>query len=420
MSATGPQQTTGGPQRIPTGLLAPAPGPPRTGFQQLAQATADLEPPYAVLDVAALRTNAAALLRRADGTPIRVATKSIRSRALIEAMTMLPGVHGLLAFTLPEALWLARDHDDVVVGYPTVDRAALRALAGDEFLAARITLMIDDVAQLDLIEAVVGTDGPQLRICLELDASLRAAAGRLHVGARRSPVHTPHALADLARAVLARPRFHLVGVMAYEGQIAGVADSQPGLRRFAVRAMQHFSARELAERRAAAVAAVRAIAPLEFVNGGGTGSLELTRQEAAVTEIAAGSGLFGSHLFDHYQRFRPEPAAFFVLSVVRRPSPQHATVLGGGWIASGATGADRQPTPAWPAGLGLVGTEGAGEVQTPLVGPGVATLSVGDRVWFRHAKAGELSEHVDALHLVDGGRLLGAVPTYRGEGHAFL
>jgi D-serine deaminase-like pyridoxal phosphate-dependent protein len=208
--------------------------------------------------------------------------------------------------------------------------------------------------------------------------------------------------------------------MAYEAQIAGVGDNQPGPRKYAVRAMQRLSARELAERRAAAVAAVREVAPLEFVNGGGTGSIETTAAEDAVTEIAAGSGLFGPHLFDHYTRFRPQPAVHFALSVVRRPSPRHATVLGGGWIASGPVGQDRLPVPVWPPGLELVPAEGGGEVQTPLAGEAAGRLRIGDRVWFRHTKAGELCEHVDELYLVADGQVVGTAPTYRGEGKVFL
>jgi D-serine deaminase-like pyridoxal phosphate-dependent protein len=183
--------------------------------------------------------------------------------------------------------------------------------------------------------------------------------------------------------------------------------------------MQRLSAAELAERRAAVVTAVSAEAPLEFVNGGGTGSLERTAAEPAVTEVAAGSGLFGPALFDRYRAFTPRPAALFALSVVRRPGPGMVTVLGGGWIASGSPGADRLPVPVYPAGLRLTGAEGAGEVQTPLSGHAADGLRIGDRVWFRHAKAGELCEHVDALHLVEDGRLRGRVPTYRGEGRSF-
>jgi D-serine deaminase-like pyridoxal phosphate-dependent protein len=187
-----------------------------------------------------------------------------------------------------------------------------------------------------------------------------------------------------------------------------------------VRAMQAKSRVELAERRAVAVAAVRAVAPLEFVNAGGTGSLESSAAEQAVTEVTAGSGLFGSALFDRYRVWRPQPAALFALPVVRRPGPGVVTVLGGGWVASGPAGRDRLPVPWLPGGLRLDALEGAGEVQTPLRGAAADRLAIGDRVWFRHAKAGELCEHVDELHVVVGDRLAGPVATYRGEGKAFL
>jgi D-serine deaminase-like pyridoxal phosphate-dependent protein len=172
-------------------------------------------------------------------------------------------------------------------------------------------------------------------------------------------------------------------------------------------------------RRADAVAAVRQHADLEFVNGGGTGSVAATSADPAVTEVTAGSGLYGPALFDAYRAWKPTPAAFFALSVVRRPAPRIATVLGGGWIASGPAEKSRQPSPYLPAGLRFKPDEGAGEVQTPLLGSAADTLRPGDRVWFRHAKAGELCEHVNALQLVDG-ETAAPAPTYRGEGHAFL
>jgi len=408
----------------------PAPrriGAPRTthgaGFSALERATRELDPPCAVVDLPALRLNAAEMVRRAGGKPIRLASKSVRCRALIDGVLREPGYRGVLAFTLPEALWLADEVDDVVVGYPSADRAAVSRLAGDERLASRVTLMIDSADQLDLVEIVAGSrGGPPIRVCLDLDASLELAGGRVHLGPLRSPVRTPEQAVDLAREITTRPRFALVGLMSYEGQIAGVGDNAPGspLARAQIRAMQRASASELRTRRAAVVAAVAAIAPLEFVNGGGTGSIEATSAEDAITEVAAGSGLYGPTLFDTYQGFHPLPAAFFALSVVRRPAAKVATVLGGGWIASGASGADRLPTPAWPSGLRLTKLEGAGEVQTPLRGDAAANLHVGDRVWFRHTKAGELCEHVNELHLVDGDEIVATVPTYRGEGKAFL
>jgi D-serine deaminase-like pyridoxal phosphate-dependent protein len=186
-----------------------------------------------------------------------------------------------------------------------------------------------------------------------------------------------------------------------------------------IRMMQRRAYAELTARRAAAVAAVREHTDLEFVNGGGTGSMAETAADPSVTEIAAGSGLYGPTLFDQYTNWQPTPAALFALSVVRRPAPRIATVLGGGWVASGPAHPSRLPAPYLPAGLRFRGDEGAGEVQTPLVGPAASRLRPGDRVWFRHAKAGELCEHVNELQLIDGDTAAPA-RTYRGEGFAFL
>ena len=393
---------------------------------RLDDATADLDPPLAVLDLDALDANAADLARRAAGKPIRVASKSVRNRGVLRRVLARPGFAGVLAYTLPEALWLSGGEDpvstDVVVGYPTADRSALRRLAADGAAAARVTLMVDSVDQLDLVDSVVPADRrATLRICLDVDASLRAAGGRVHVGVRRSPVHSAADAVALAREVSERQGFQLVGLMAYEAQIAGVQDAPAGrpLRGIAVRRMQELSGRELTGRRAEIVAAVSAVAPLEFVNGGGTGSVERTAAEDAVTEVAAGSGLYCPVLFDGYRAFASRPAAFFAVPVARIPVPGTVTVAGGGWSASGPPGTDRLPVPTWPAGLSWLPTEGAGEVQTPLRGPGTASLRVGDRVWFRHAKAGEICEHVNELHTLTGDRLTGALPTYRGEARAF-
>lgn len=400
-----------------------APQDTESRMRALAEATAQLEPPFAVVDLDAFDANAADLTTRAAGrATIRLASKSVRCRALIDRALSRDGYQGVLGFTLHEALWLAQTHDDIVVAYPTCDRQALRRLAADPHLASRITLMIDCVEQLDLIDTAVGPAHAPIKVCLDLDASLELAHGRVHLGPLRSPVRTPAQAAELARQVVKRDGVVLDGLMSYEGLIAGLGDNQPGpvLKRTVLRAIQRRSARELGARRAEVVAAVRGVAPLRFVNGGGTGSIESTCTEAAITEIGAGSGLYGPALFDHYRGFRPIPAAFFVLPVVRRPNPRAATALGGGWTASGPIGKDRLPTPAWPRGLRFSPLEGAGEVQTPLLGPAAAHLAVGDQVWLRHAKAGELCERVNELHLVRGDRIVDQVPTYRGEGHAFL
>lgn len=389
-------------------------------------ATAHLDPPIATLHWGALAWNAHDLLRRASGMPIRVASKSLRVRSVLDAVLALPGFAGVLAYTLPEAIWLARDVPgragipDVVVGYPSVDRAAIATLAADPLLAARITLMVDSVDHLDLIEAAAGQAAAPIRVAIELDASYEAGPlGR--IGVYRSPIRTAAQARALAEAIVRRPGLRLVGMMAYEAQIAGLADN-PGSAAYGslIRFLQRRSIAELRERRGEAVAAVRAVAELEFVNGGGTGSLETTSKDEAVTEAAAGSGLFGPHLFDHYRAFSPAPATAFALPVVRQPVSGMVTMLGGGWIASGPPGPDRVPLPVWPADVRYLPREGAGEVQSPLQGPGAARLRTGDRVWLRHTKSGEISEHVNELHVIDDGAVVGSVPTYRGEGQAFL
>ncbi|GHF90081.1 amino acid deaminase/aldolase [Streptomyces thermodiastaticus] len=388
------------------------------------RATAALDAPLAIVDLEAFDANAEDLVRRAGGKPVRVASKSVRCRALLERVLARDGFAGVMAFTLAEALWLARcGFDDVLLAYPSADRAAFAELTADPKLAAAVTVMVDDPAQLALIDAARAGGREVVRVCLELDTSLKLLGGRIRIGARRSPLHSPAQVAELARAVMRRPGFRLVGLMAYEGHIAGVGDAVPGrpVRSRAVRLMQAAARRELAERRAAVVRAVRAVAPeLEFVNGGGTGSVQYTAAEDAVTEIAAGSGLFVPRLFDTYRSFRGRPAALFALPVVRRPGVGVVTVLGGGYPASGPAGADRLPVPYLPEGLRYDRQEGPGEVQTPLLGPAADDLLIGDKVWFRHAKAGELCERFDTLHLVEGDRVTRSVPTYRGEGRTFL
>ncbi|MFI0815550.1 amino acid deaminase/aldolase [Streptomyces sp. NPDC021098] len=386
------------------------------------RATAHLEAPVAIVDLRAFDDNATDLVRRAGGKPIRVASKSVRCRALLERVLARDGFAGIMSFTLSESLWLAREgFDDVLLAYPSTDRDGYATLTSDPKLAAAVTVMVDDIGQLDLIESVrAGTE--EVRVCLELDTSLRMLGGRIRVGALRSPLRTPEQLATLARAIERRPGFRVVGLMGYEGHVAGVGDAVTGrpLRSRAIRLMQSTARRELAVRRAAAVRAVREVADLEFVNGGGTGSVQHTAAEDAVTEIAAGSGLYQPRLFDNYTSFRGRPAALFAQPVVRRPGVGVVTVLGGGYPASGAAGRDRLPVPYLPEGLAYDPQEGPGEVQTPLLGTAADDLLIGDKVWFRHAKAGELCERFAALHLVEDDRVVDSVPTYRGEGHTFL
>lgn len=419
------------------GTLARAVNPPPEIDREALKARYDsifsgVTPPFAFVDLSAMRRNADAMLAQAGGLPIRVASKSVRSSGLLRRILDLdPGFRGVLAFTAPEALHLAEQgFTDIVVGYPTVDRSAIgqvaRMTATDPERAP--VLMVDDRPHLDLIEGAIGGGPAKVRVCLDLDVSWWPLGGRVaRVGPKRSPIHDPGRAARMVAEIAERPGTEFAGLMAYEGQIAGVGDRIPGkpMRSAEIRLMQSRSEAEIRERLPRMVAAVReALAAhdleLGFINGGGTGSLARTAAAGIVTELTAGSGFYAPALFDNYRSLALEPAAMFALSVVRRPVGGVATLLGGGYVASGSAGRDKLPEPYLPGGLRFDREEGAGEVQTPVTGAAAYKLRVGDRVFLRHAKAGELCERFDSLYLVDGERIVDQVATYRGEGKAFL
>jgi D-serine deaminase-like pyridoxal phosphate-dependent protein len=404
--------------------MAPASSGRQALARRLGAAVAASDPlptPAMVVDLDGFDANADDLARRAGGTPIRVASKSVRVPELIARALRHSAFHGVLAFTLREALWLHERGicDDLVVAYPTVDREALTRLVESPAAAAAITLMVDDLGQLDVVDSVRRSLAVPVRVAIDVDAGLRI--GGQHVGPKRSPLYDPASVTALARRILDRRGFRLVGAMTYEGQVAGLPDMVPTQRAksLVVRGLKQASQSQIEERRQQVAQALAGVVELEFWNAGGSGSVETTAADPVVTEVAAGSGLLVPTLFDHYRSFDPRPAAFFALPVVRRPSAGIATVHGGGLVASGPAGRDRLPSPWLPEGLHLTALEGAGEVQTPLTGPGAARLAIGDLVWFRHAKAGEVFEHTNDVHLLAGDAFVDRVETYRGHGLAF-
>jgi D-serine deaminase-like pyridoxal phosphate-dependent protein len=403
--------------------VEPVRGARERTYEELETIFSGVDAPFALVDLDAMWSNAREMLDRAGGTPIRVASKSVRCRALLAAILEHDSsFRGLMTFTLPESLWLHRHgFEDLLLAYPTADRGALAELGPLESERPPI-LMVDSTEHLDYIEAAVPDRAHPIRVCIELDVGWWPLGGRLKIGAKRSPLRSPQQARALAVEIAARPSMELAAIMGYEAHIAGMGDRPLGKRMQEplIRLVKRLSAAEIAERRAAVVAAVREISPVEIVNGGGTGSIHTTRGEEVVTEITAGSGFYAPALFDRYADFTLTPAAMFAMPVVRRSSAGVATLLGGGYHASGAAGRDRLPQPHLPPGLRLDPLEGAGEVQTPVIGAPAASLHVGDRVYLRHAKAGELCERFESLYLVRGDRIVDEVPTYRGEGRCEL
>lgn len=374
-------------------------------------ATAGLATPLVAVDLERFDANADSLLARAGGLPIRVASKSVRCRTLLDRVLSRPGFAGVMAYAVPEALWLAGSGvRDVFVAYPSVHADALRSLADDAALRSEVTLTIDSVEHVRWLRDTLGGAVTGLRVAVDVDASLRI--GALHLGVRRSPTRSPKDALAVVRAAIG-VGLDVRGVMFYDAQVAGLPDSGPHIR-----ALKARSVRDLRERRAAVVDAVRAETELAFVNAGGTGSLHLFGGDPVVTELAAGSGLYSPTLFDGYDALDTLPSMAYAVPVVRRPARGHVTAFGGGYVASGEPGWSRVPSPVL-RGLSLVRSEAAGEVQTPLHGGDADGLAIGDRVWMRGAKAGELLERFDTVHLVRDGELVDSVPSYRGEGRNF-
>lgn len=379
--------------------------------------------PFAFVDLDLLAENTRQIVARARGKHIRVASKSIRCVAVLRRiMAADPAFIGVMCFTPDEALYLSQQgFDNLLIGYPCWNTEQICAVCEETRRGATITLMIDSVDHIHHLESLAASTGVTLPVCIDLDMSVDFPG--LHFGAWRSSIATAGDALRLYDQIAGCPHLRLDGIMGYEAQIAGVGDNAPGqsAKNRLIRALKRRSVGVVARRRAEIVAALGGRgAQLRFVNGGGTGSLETTSSEPVVSEVTAGSGFYAPALFDYYRAFRHLPAAGFAIEIVRQPGPGIYTCLGGGYIASGSVGANKQPLPYLPEGARLTALEGAGEVQTPILYDGREKLSLGDPIFLRHSKAGELCERFNTLLLVEGGNVIDKVTTYRGDGKAFL
>ncbi len=379
--------------------------------------------PFAYLDLDLLAQNIRQVVARAGGKRVRLASKSLRSVAVIQRILASdPCFQGIMCYTAQEAIYLASQGlDDLLIGYPTWNEQDLIAVAQATTAGTTLTLMVDSIEHVERIESIARRQGTRLSLCLEIDMSMNLPG--LHFGVWRSPTRTIEQARPIIEKIVASPHVRLTGLMGYEAQIAGVGDNMPGHRakNALIRSLKQRSIREIAQRRATLIELVKSYGiKLRFVNGGGTGSLDSTNAEAGVTEITVGSGFYAPALFDNYQNFRYQPAAGYAIEIVRRPRPGIYTCLGGGYIASGAVGLEKQPQPYLPQGARLDSLEGAGEVQTPIKYRGPIPLHLGDPVFMRHSKAGELCEHFTHLLLVAHGSIQDEVTTYRGDGQCFI
>ncbi|HHG86024.1 MAG TPA: amino acid deaminase/aldolase [Bacteroidetes bacterium] len=379
--------------------------------------------PFAYVDMDLLDGNIQHILSRAGNKKIRIASKSVRCKYILKYILESDSqFQGLMCFSAMEAVWLSEQgFDDLLIAYPVWDAQEVRAICAEVRKGKQIICMVDLAAHVQQLNQIAEMEDVILPLCLDLDMSSRFPG--VHFGVFRSAIHTVDAALALQQLCQDAQHVELMSLMGYEAQIAGLGDRIPGqfVKNKAVSLLKRLSQKQVARLRGEVVAALQAAGPdLRIVNGGGTGSMESTRLEAKVTEITVGSGFFASHLFDYYQQFRHLPAAGFAVQVVRKPQSGLFTCHGGGYIASGTVGREKQPLPYLPAGARLHANEGAGEVQTPVVYKGEEKLALGDPIFMRHSKAGELCERFNTLLLLRSGKVTMEVNTYRGDGKCFL
>lgn len=391
-------------------------------YSDYLQILQDYEAPYAFVDLDYLDKNITDILKRAGNLKIRIASKSIRSVEILRYIFSKSNqFEGIMSFTTKETLYLLNQgFDNILLGYPSVNETEIEQLAVQIAQGKNIQLMVDRHEHVKLINSIGSKLNVVIPICIDLDMSSKFPG--IHFGVMRSSIKNTTDLKLLLKEIKQNKFAALNGLMGYEAQIAGLGDnvSGAGLMNNIVGILKVKSIKEIAKRRKDCVQLIKDEGfDLRLVNGGGTGSIESTKNEPWVTEVTVGSGFYSPLLFDNYKQFSHLPAAAFALRVVRKPTDNIVTCLGGGYLASGAPDKLRLPQPYLPKGLKLTKNEGAGEVQTPLIQTN-QNLQVGDTVFFRHSKAGELCERFNELILIKNRKVEKVVKTYRGENQCFL
>lgn len=393
-----------------------------TIMQVFDKAFQHLERPFAWLDMQALDTNIKFINQRVRDKKVRIATKSIRSIQVLNYIyEKLENVSGFMTFTASETCYLLENgFDHLLIGYPVWEEHSVLPIFDYIKKGYDVCFMIDDVRQAKWLNALAKRENLEISICIDINLSIESSI--IYFGTRRSSIKTIKVLKELLDSLQKLSHLQINGVMGYEAQLAGVGDvSIQKWKRPIIQQLQKRSRKQVAKFRNEAVDTILSVTgELEFVNGGGSGSIDFTSQCPEVTEITVGSAFFNPALFDQYSALNLRPAAGFALRITRNPEEHVVVCHGGGYIASGAISIDKQPVLYEKGKFEYFSLEGAGEVQTPLKVITKETLKLGDTLYFRHAKAGELCERFTKLEAIRNGQHINSFKTYRGDGQCFL
>ena len=432
--------------------------------------------PLMYVDTSLLDWNIASVLSRAGDKLIRIASKSIRCTHIMSyILQQSDRIQGIMCYSAEEAVWLSnRGFDDLLVAYPCVNRRTIEKVVRTiATTGKKIYLTVDCIEHLQLINTVahevfgtidaatvtgtITTEEKEEKaqnggnvivpVCIDVNMAVQFPLG-IHFGVRRSPLSTAAQLGVLLDAMPTYPHIAVKGMLGYEAQIAGLGDERQGstLLDWSIRQLKRISIPRVTARRRELLNVIKGRGiELDFVNGGGTGSLASTVTDACITEVAVGSAFYSPTLFDAYRDFSYQPACGFAIQAVRSPSRGVLTCFGGGYVGSGGISVWKAPQLHLPVGCVLDPQEMAGEVQTPVHLPVThhnhnhnhlnyttgsegeeregrkreEGVGIGDPILLRHSKAGELCERFAAVLLVTDGTVRERVPTYRGEGQCF-
>ena len=385
-----------------------------------------ITPPYAPsawLNLDALDANIQRVNALTQKVNLRVATKSVRCIDVLKYIqAQSPNFIGLMSFCAGESVYLLEQgFDNILCAYPTFDRGAIAKTIAFMKNGATMIWMVDRFEHWQVLEEVGREHDVELQLCLDINMSMPMP--KLYFGTKRSALFR---VADIKKLLKQTENFthtKITAMMGYEGQIAGLPETPPdkALLAPAIRALKSLSKKQVSARRFKIADWLRRQGfDLTLINGGGSGSLAFTCAQPEITEITVGSAYYYPALFSHMDSMQDfSPAAGFVLPITRHPEPTVVTCQGGGFIASGALGPDKLPQVVYPDNLAILKDEGFGEVQTPMQAKGKLTVAIGDYVWCRHAKAGELCEHFNELITYRDSKACGSMTTYRGAGQCF-
>ena len=406
--------------------------------------------PSAWLDMDALDHNITLVNQKTKSVQLRLATKSIRSIDVLHYIKdKSPNFIGLMSYAADESVYLLENgFDNILCAYPTLDMASVAATFDYTKQGATMIWMVDRPEHVDVLNEVGKIHDVVIDVCLDINMSMPLP--KLYFGTKRSALMSIKDVKKLLKHIKKCRHINVGAAMGYEAQIAGLPEHLPGkaLLSPAIRLLKSRSQKQVSKRRRSIVEYLNKQGyTLKLVNGGGSGSMDFTSSQPEVSEITVGSAYYKPAYFDYMDSMHEfQPAAGFVLPVTRQPEKGVLTCHSGGVIASGATGTDKAPVIHYPEYLSLLNDEGFGEVQTPMAiskakkDGDTPRFSIGDVVWCRHAKAGELCEHFNELicyrqsaqSTTDGfARSEGTRPiintktknqvmtTYRGEGKCF-